>query len=309
MKPTLVPFDVDAPINSPWTPPRAWFEEVPESFDPRDGLIQIQMDGPEEGRFVALVAPEGEQILGPRDWQPPQSPTKYEFAHVGTTLTAEGDKIRTANVGGNINHAPPAYGMRNAVDLYANTATKVLRGKYHDVPGVGIVLCGALWPDLTKRDALSTMGLAISADWRHVESLNDYDLAGAQLVNAPALRPLPHGHTRAAGYRPAKFMAVAASLSGDVMFGEWVSDDQTELGTRLKRLETLVGTLIATSVQDDKLDDDDNDLFLQVFGCKFCGANGCQHCNHTGIAPYTPDDDEGYDYGDGFPDDDDEDDL
>lgn len=304
-------FDVDAPLDVPMMPPRSWFEEVPDTFDPRDGLIQIQLDGPEEGRFVALVAPEGEQILGPRDWQPPQSPTNYEFAHVGTTVTAEGDKIRTGNIGGNIDHAPPSYGMRAAIDLYANTASKVLRGRYHDVPGIGIVFTGAMWPGLTKRDALTAMSMAISADWRHVDSLRSHDLAGSQLVNAPALRPLPHGHQRHASYRPARFLPVAASLSGDVMFGGWVTDDNSaEFAGRLRRLEQITATIIATSVKDDLLDDDDNDVFLSVFGCKLCGGHGCAHCNN-GVAKWTADDDYGFDMADEFPDEfpDDEDDL
>ena len=343
--------DVNAPIDVPLCPPKAWFEEVPgtptappfvRDFDPRDGLIQIEMTGEHEGRFVALVAPEGEQILRTDiNWQPPQSPTNYGFAHAGTTLTAEGEKLRTANIGGSINHAPPNYAMRAAVDLYANTASRVMRCKYHDVPGIGVVAVGALWPELTKRDAITAMGLAISGDWRHVASLGPgvRDLAGSQLVNAPALRPLPHGSQRHAAYRPMTFRPIAAGLSGtmdDVVFGEWVYDDNpfddvpmrstvgapsvasvavaapSDLELRMRRIESVVSVLIEDEVADERLerddgdDDDYSDLITEIFGCKACHGRhkDCPACHGTGMAPYDPMDDMGYDMADEFADDD-----
>lgn len=346
---------LDDPVDVPLMPPRSWFEQAPRDpdapdwvreFDPRDQLIKVQFDGPEAGRFVALVAPEGEQIL--RDdieFQTPESPTGYNFAHVGTTYCEDGSTIRTGNIGGNINHAPPSFGMRAAVDLYANTATKSLRCRYHDVPGVGSVAVGALWPGVTKRDALTIMGMAISGDWRHVASLRARDLAGSQLVNAPALRPLPHGVDRHPAFRPMRFRPVAASLSGspeDVVFGEWVpmdaigtpefasmplrrggqavesvpavkvADGRPDLVERLERIEAIVSLLVLDEVQDERLesddgdDDDYSDIITQVFGCKAChGRNvACPRCGGTGMEPYSPMDDLGYDMADEFADDD-----
>lgn len=331
---------LDDPVDVPLMPPRSWFFEKPgessnpmvNNFDPRDGLIQIAVDGPEAGRFVALVAPEGEHILRDDiDFQTPQSPTGYEFAHAGTTHLDDGESIRTGNIGGNINHAPSNYPMKAAVDLYANTATRTMRCRYHDVPGIGCVAVGALWPGVTKRDAITAMGMAISGDWRHVHSLRDRDLAGSQLVNAPALRPLPHGISRHPSYRPMLFRPVAASLGGapdEVVFGEWVPADSLsvavpsehghsggmlpDLVRRMERIEAAVAVLIADEMHDERIeaddgdDDDYSDLISEVFGCKACRNNphrdACPRCHGSGIEPYSPLDDVGYDMADEFDD-------
>lgn len=341
---------LDEPVDVPLMPPKAWFDETPgrssnpmvNGFDPRDGLIQIAVDGPEAGRFVALVAPEGEHILRDDiDFQTPMSPTGYEFAHAGTTLTAEGEKVRTANIGGNINHAPSNFPMKAAIDLYANTATRTMRCRYHDVPGVGCVAVGALWPGVTKRDAITAMGMAISGDWRHVHSIRDRDLAGSQLVNAPALRPLPHGVDRHPAYRPMLFRPVAASLGGapdDVVFGEWVPADSLTIGghthderaegeqsggllpelvQRMARIEAVVAVLILDEMNDERMprerhEDDDgpdgdgdyDDIIQSVFGCKACGGHHgpCPRCKGSGIEPYDPMMDVGFDMADEFDD-------
>lgn len=331
-------------------PPGEWFDLPPRhpdapdwvrDFDPRDGLINIRLDGEDAGRFVALVAPEGEQIL--RDdieFQTPQSPTNYEFAHVGTTHCADGTTRRTGNIGGGINHAPAQFGMRAAMDLYANTASKTLRCRYHDVPGVGCVAVGAVWPGVSKRDALTAMGMAISGDWRHVASLRQRDLAGSQLVNTPALRPLPRGVDRHPAFRPMMFRPIAASLSGapdDVVLGSWVAVDDvaatpqmqglplrrggqavktyplTGLAERLERIERFVALLLLDEVKDDHLphdedDDDHDDLMHEVYGCRACkgGAHcgSCQRCHGSAMEPYNPMIDMGYDMRDEFADDD-----
>lgn len=309
-------FDVDSPVDVPLTPPAHWFDP-PETFDPHDGLIQIELDGPNAGRVVAMVAPEGENILRDNfDWQPPQSPTNYEFAHTGTTFTDDGSKIRTANIGGNINHADPSWGMRAAVDLYANTASKTIRCRYHDVPGVGIVATGALWPGLSKRDAIEAMGMAVSGDWRMVQSIGSRDMAGSQLVNAPALRPLPRGVNRSAGWRPARFRPIAASLdsngNSDIVYGSWVTDTEpvdvhtpmfapsgipADLSARVSIIEHALAKLIDAAVTDTHIDHDDDDLFNTVFQCPACSPttrHQCTMCHHTGIEPYNPLTDHGY---------------
>lgn len=252
--------DVNAPLEVPLTPPPHWFDApTTETFDPRDGLIQVVTSGPDAGRVVALVAPEGEHIL--RDdiaWQPPQSPTNYEFAHVGTTICADGSKIRTANIGGAINHAGMYSSMREAVDLYANTASRTMRVRYHDVPGIGVVAAGAVYPGHTVGDAITVMGMAISGDWRMVQSLGERDLAGSQLVNVPALRPLPHGVKRRAGYRPQLFRPIAASLGDPAtpVYGGW--GEEMTVGDRLSELLAEAARIIAHQGPDEDFPDIDD---------------------------------------------------
>ena len=50
---------LDDPVDVPLMPPREWFEQTPRQpdapdwvrdWDPRDGLIKVQFDGPEAGR-------------------------------------------------------------------------------------------------------------------------------------------------------------------------------------------------------------------------------------------------------------------
>ena len=91
-------------------PPRDWFFTLPDGWDPvrnpDDPLIWIDRDS---GRMAALVAPHDSCILDGteslRCVRPPRSKTGYSYAHVGYTRLQGGDGIKTANIGGRVNHA------------------------------------------------------------------------------------------------------------------------------------------------------------------------------------------------------------
>ena len=182
--------DPHAAIDAPIAPPSAWFTKLPDNWDPNGPLIQIDFAS---GRVAALVAPYGECILNGRAgcWTPPISATNYEYAHVGSVLTAEGDIIRTANIGGGVDHFDPTRASETslAADHYANTATRRMVGRYVDSPPDGIVFVGSLYPGTTYMQAFECMTSALSGDWRWVQSLNDYEMVGSQLVNNPGFRP------------------------------------------------------------------------------------------------------------------------
>lgn len=314
----------DTPMNVPVYPPTAWLTEIPEWYDPDGPLIQLAMSGPEEGRVAALVAPYDECILDGKEgcWTAPPSPTGYHYAHVGATQCAEGNTLPTANIGGRVNHADIMWPMQAAVDHYANTATRTMRGRYIDTPH-GIMFLGSMWPGSTIADGVNVAASALSGDWRYVRNLSGYDMAGSQLVNNPAFRP--------ARRRSAEF-AVTASL-GNAAIGTWtvpvaplVAEPPSawEVGemvaTKIASLTSLLVPIAA--VPDVKLhnrhmpapqaveapdseDDDewDDDLFHETFACPHCDGEGCRKCRHTGVTPSDPDGEWGYDMPDITPDD------
>lgn len=171
----------DWPLN----PPRSWLFDKPEWFTPGDKLTLVT-EGPEAGRVAGTVASHAQCILDgqPGCWRAPDSPTAYQAAHQGDTLTAEGELVHTANVGGGINHARVAEKFSGAVKHYDNTASQLMRVRYYD-DGDWIIALGAAWPDITDRDVAMVRASAMSGDWRYRPELGAFDLAGAQLVNNP----------------------------------------------------------------------------------------------------------------------------
>jgi hypothetical protein len=218
------------PLPVPMSPPAEWFDQEPDWLDGswEAGVVQIG----ETGRVVALVAPYGECILdGTQNcWRPPASPTGYEFAHVGAITAADGSTVRIANVGGGVGHFDPtrATAMSPAVEHYANTASRVMIGRYHDRPDLGgIVFLGCMWPGTTNADALLAKASALSGDWRWVESLGAYDLAGSQLVNTPGFRPNRKRDWQIARLSSLNFAVVACMSPAhhdETIRGAWTMD-------------------------------------------------------------------------------------
>jgi len=182
---TQVMADPTARAEFPLHPPRSWFEEMPTWFTPGDKLT-VQTTGPDAGRVAASVAPRGQCILdGTNDcWTAPYSPTKYAGAHQGDTMTAEGIVLHTANLGGSVNHARISETFQGAVDHYSNTASQLMRVRYHDLDS-HIIALGAIWPDVTDLNLAVIRASAVSGDWRFKPELNAFDFTGAQLVNTP----------------------------------------------------------------------------------------------------------------------------
>jgi hypothetical protein len=168
----------------PLYPPAAWFDR-PDWLEPLQKLTVVT-SGPEAGRVAGYVAPWDQCLLdGTGDcWTIPSSPTGYSQAQQGDTETAEGNLVRTANLGGGVNHARLAAGFREAVRHYHNTAAQVARVQYHE-DDHGIYLAGAMWPDVTEQQVAIVRAAAVSGDWRYLPHVGGYDLCGVQLVNTP----------------------------------------------------------------------------------------------------------------------------
>ena len=311
--------DPNSTIPVPLKPPAAWFREVPDwHVPPPEGpLVQIDM---ETGRVAALVAPYGECILDGRSgcWTPGMSKTNYEYAHVGAIVTAEGETVRTANVGGGINHfdVSLATAASLAADHYANTATRRMYGRYMDVPDVGIMFVGSMYPGSTYLHAFEAMTSALSGDWRWIESLRDHEMVGSQLVNNPGFRPNPLNRRpvlasvsfRSAG---AKVAAATDCDGATTIISEWepvVVAEVDDWRSRAEALEAHTASLMLGVVEDvpmlppDPVDimdlDDDGDEgedWTEEFAdlvndeCPGCRGVGCQRCGWIG---YTGPDDE-----------------
>lgn len=180
----------------PLHPPADWFAK-PDWLAPLQKLTVIT-EGPETGRVAGYVAPFGECILDgkPGCWTVPPSPTNYSAAHQGETLTAEGELIRTANIGGGVNHARASANFTGAVDHYQHTASQLMRVVYGE-DDHGVWCAGALWDDITERGIAIVRASALSGDWRYRPELGAFDMSGAQLVNTPGF-PLIRELARAA---------------------------------------------------------------------------------------------------------------
>jgi hypothetical protein len=258
----------DDPVTFPTAPPAAWFHDLPDWLDTtwEAGLVQINP----QGRVAALVAPYGECILdgGSNCWMPPTSPTGYEYAHVGTVISAEGEPVRVANIGGGVSHYDlrDPYAMSPAVKHYSNTATRVMVGRYHDRPDAGgIVFLGSMWPTASELDVVEARASALSGDWRWVESLGGHDMAGAQLVNNPGFRPNRQRRNAMLSLGVMNF-AVAASLAAPggmenvALRGTWTPQPGSTYAVldRLAEIEAVLAHLLNAAVVDDEPVTDDD---------------------------------------------------
>jgi hypothetical protein len=195
-----VPADPDAPVGAPLYPPAEWFAR-PAALAPGQ-KITVVTDGPDAGRVFGYVAPKKQCILSGRErqecWQVPDSPTNYAAAMQGEALTAEGNVVRVANVGGDVDHAPVGWtNFRKVRDHYSNTASQVMRVAY-GADEHGVWCAGALWPEITHRQAEKVRSSALSGDWRWRQELGAYDMAGAQMVSTPGFPLIPKIHAYAA---------------------------------------------------------------------------------------------------------------
>lgn len=195
------------PYDTPLDPPAEWFSP-PDDGIPTDRRISIEQNGRVYG-YIALWDTCHAGIGG--CVRPPKgSPTDYEYAHQGETMTAGGEIIRTAVIGGGAGHAP--MDAENPVEFYENSGTQLMRVRYGE-DSEGLWFAGALWPDVNELDVARIRASSLSGDWRwhaawrHTQS-GGYDFAGACLVNIPGF-PMPaDGHI---GAKAGRLQSIAAS--------------------------------------------------------------------------------------------------
>lgn len=153
--------------------------------------------------------------------RPPKgSPSNYEYAHQGETLTDDGDVVRTAVIGGGAGHAPIDSDSATVPAFYDNSGTQLMRVRYGEDDN-GLWFAGALWPDVDDLDIAKIRASSLSGDWRWHSAWREtgagYDFAGACLVNIPGY-PMPTSGN-GIGDRAGRMRRIAASI-GDCIVGD-----------------------------------------------------------------------------------------
>ena len=199
-------------MEVPLNPPKDWFEH-PGSI-PTDRRITITPDGRVYG-YVSLWDTCHAGLPG--CVKPPKgSPSNYGFAHQGETMTAEGDLIATANIGGGAGHAPLDHGA--PAQFYENTSTQLMRVRYGEDQN-GLWFSGALWPNVNDFDVARIRASSISGDWRWMGSWRDtgsgYDFAGACFVNIPGF---PMANAGDVALSDGEMRNIAASVNNNERF-------------------------------------------------------------------------------------------
>jgi hypothetical protein len=196
-------------MTPPLHPPKSWFDHPGDI--PTDRRITITA----EGRVYGYIALRDVCHVGmPGCVKPPmESPSNFEFAHQGETMTAEGDIISTANIGGGAGHADMGANVAQAAEFYANTQTQLMRVRY-GVDDEGLWFSGALWPDVDELTIEHIRASPISGDWRFLgqwrKSAAGHEFAGAALVNIPGYHMKNAGDVASANGVPEAIAAAAA---------------------------------------------------------------------------------------------------
>ena len=192
--PTWLPADPDAVIAlaNGLRPPREWFFSLPPGFGP----TSPPHVGP-DGRVAAVAWPYGGVChVGMTSegsatcWTPTPSPTDNALFHIGTTVTAEGEPIRTGNLNWR-GHDPALDSQRNVTVQESqrwyndpNNARAV--GRILETPEAAYFV-GSLTPQATASDVATLLRSALSGDWRYDPTLDAYDALGPAVVARPGL--------------------------------------------------------------------------------------------------------------------------
>lgn len=175
----------------PLYPPLEWFS--PPTDMPADAGCMIDNDG----RVYGYLCHWDSILMDGRNdrWTPPRSRSDYSYAHTGDTKLADGTIIKTANLGGDLGHAPQGGGdISQTQDFYENTQTQLARIRYGEDEN-GVWFAGACWPTVTEfeiaklRASARSGHWAVVGDWKDIRSgRTGYELVGACLVNVPGLK-------------------------------------------------------------------------------------------------------------------------
>lgn len=252
----------------PVHPPRAWFEKPAEGI-PTDKRITITADGRVFG-YIALWD-TCHMGMGQCTRPPKGSPSNYEYAHQGETLTAEGDLIATAVIGGGAGHAPMDADTALVPKYYESIDHQLMRVRYGEDEN-GLWFAGALWPNVEELEVAQIRASSISGDWRWHAAWRKggagYDFAGACLVNIPGFPMHKPGHVNSESGSP---YALAASATYTTIIGD---EEDTSM------CDGSCGTCTCGKSEEKNVDQEALNTFLTIaaerFGLEPVTASGTE---------------------------------
>lgn len=230
----------------PIEPPREWF--TPPSDIPTDRRVTIE----DSGRVYGYIALWNACHVGMPDCTPPPkgSPSDYDLAHTGMTMTAEGEEIPTANIGGGVGHFGEGTAQQ-AARYHGDVTSQLMRVQYGE-DDQGLWFAGALWPDVTELEVQRIRATSLSGDWRWVYGYRAgdngaMDFTGAVLVNVPGF---PLEADGGVSTQPGTYVDLAASLlpTAEKVFTAGCVECQPE-GVRMcdcekKSVEQIVAAIV-----------------------------------------------------------------
>lgn len=175
----------------PLHPPAAWFEK-PSLNEPT--ALTITPEGRVFGHAALwdschIGEPSGPGICVP----PPRSGMNYEIFHHGACLTEEGHDVVVGQLTLGTLHAGRDLGWRETIEHYENSGLAFADvHAYED--RFGIVVAGALRPDVPAVKVREAKAGALSGDWRTVIG-RGLEFLAALVVNVPGF-PIPRPEAR-----------------------------------------------------------------------------------------------------------------
>lgn len=166
-------------FDSTVSPPADWFDNP--SLKQRTPL-QVTGDGRVFGHLAAWNechrdVTMRECVLAPR------TKLGYRPFHLGSTLTSDGQLVRTGKITMDTGHAPISWNYSNVVRHYDDTGYEIATVRAGE-DEFGIWVAGALVPEATTKQAAKLRRSPLSGDWRAVQG--NLELTAALAVNFPA---------------------------------------------------------------------------------------------------------------------------
>lgn len=222
----------------PVKPPSDWFRKP--AFNQ---LMPLTID--KDGRVSGHIAAWHQSHIGMAgSIKPPKSRSRYAFFQTGQLETADGDLIDVGQITLSGGHAPLDATVADAVAHYDNTKSAVMDvAAYED--RYGIVVAGALRPNVTDEQLREIRASAVSGDWRPING--NLELVAVCAVNVPGF-PIPRA--RVASGTPVALVAAGIEplLEMSITQAEQPESDERpgmspELGTALAALHARTARL------------------------------------------------------------------